>query len=180
MQFDALTAGIENGGLRSKTSIEILACYIVANSSEKITAKNIVDALVEGKIANYFEITNAISKMIKRGNFTEDEEGYLHISDDCRYSVGIVENDLPITIREKAIELTAKTVRYEINKKENKTEISKEGNRFKITMHVSDRDADFMELSLYVPTQAQAETIRDKFSEKPAEIYQNLINSIFE
>lgn len=180
LQFDAFTAGIEDGGLRSITSIEILSCYILANCSEKITAKNIVDSLVEGKIANYFEISNAISKMIKMGNFTEDENGFLHISDDCRYSVDIVENDLPITIREKAVELVRKTVKYEINKKENKVEIAKESNGFKVTMHVSDKNSDFMVLSLYVPTEAQAEVIRDKFQTHPAEVYENLINSIFE
>lgn len=180
MQFDAFTAGIEDGGLRSITSIEILSCYILANCDEKITAKIIVDSLVEGKIANYFEISNAISKMIKLGNFTEDEDGYLHISDDCRYSVDLVEKDLPITIREKAVELVRKTVKFEINKKENKTEIAKEGKQFKITMHVSDRNSDFMVLSLFVPTQAQAEVIRDKFQAHPAEVYETLINSIFE
>ena len=70
LQFDAFTAGIEDGGLRSITSIEILSCYILANCSEKITAKNIVDSLVAGKIANYFEISNAISKMIKINKMT--------------------------------------------------------------------------------------------------------------
>lgn len=180
LQFDAFTAGIEDGGLRSSTSIEILSCYILANCSEKITAKNIVDALVEGKIANYFEISNAISKMIKLGHFLEDENGFLDITDDCRYSVEIVENDLPITIREKAVELVRKTVRHEINKKENKAEVTKEGNRYKVTMHVSDKNSDFMVLSLFVPTQAQAEVIRDKFQTHPAEIYENLINSIFD
>ena len=56
LQFDAFTAGIEDGGLRSSSSIAILACYIIARSEEKLTKKNVVDALVEGKIANYFDI----------------------------------------------------------------------------------------------------------------------------
>lgn len=180
LAFDAFTAGIEDGGLRSKTSIEILACYIVANCTEKITAKNIVDSLVEGKIANYFEISDAISKMIRMGNLVEDKDGYLVITDDCRYSVEIVEKDLPFTIRERAVEIVRKTVRHEINKKENKVEIVKDGEQYKITMHVSDKDRDFMVLSLYVPTQAQAEVIRDKFQEHPAEVYQALIDKIFE
>ena len=77
LQFDAFTAGIEDGGLRSSSSIAILACYIIARSEEKLTKKNVVDALVEGKIANYFEITSAISKMIKTDNLVEGEDGYL-------------------------------------------------------------------------------------------------------
>ena len=64
LQFDAFTAGIEDGGLRSSSSIAILACYIIARSEEKLTKKNVVDALVEGKIANYFELGNR--KIIKK------------------------------------------------------------------------------------------------------------------
>ena len=62
LQFDAFTAGIEEGGLRSSSSITIIVCYILANCQKKITAQNIIDALVSGKIANYFEVSNAISK----------------------------------------------------------------------------------------------------------------------
>ena len=39
LQFDAFTAGIEDGGLRSSSSIAILACYIIARSEEKLTKK---------------------------------------------------------------------------------------------------------------------------------------------
>ncbi|MGN0521736.1 MAG: DUF4364 family protein [Eubacterium sp.] len=180
LQFDAFTAGIEEGGLRSSSSIEIIACYILANCSEKITAKNIVDSLVEGKIANYFEISNAVAKMIKKGHFIEDKDGYLEITDDCRYSVDLVENDLPITIREKSVELVRKTVKQEIYKKENRVDIEKQDKGFKITMRVSDKDCDFMVLSLYVPTEAQAQVIKEKFHKHPAEVYETLMNSIFD
>lgn len=180
LQFDAFTAGIEEGGLRSSSSITIIACYILANCGEKITAKNIVDALVEGKIANYFEISNAISKMIKKGHFIENEDGYLEITDDCRYSVDLVENDLPITIREKSIELVRKIVKHEIYQKENKVDITKSGKGFTVTMHVSDKDCDFMVLSLYVPTETQAEVIKEKFHNHPAEVYETLMNALFD
>ena len=180
MDFDAFTAGIEDGGLRSSSTITILVCYILANSKEKITAKNITDALVEGKIANYFEVSNAISKMIKKGHFTEDENGYLIISEDCRFAVDIVEKDLPITIREKSIALVRKLATREIFKKENRVEIVEGESGYEITMHVSDIDKDFMVLTLNVPTIAQAELIRDRFQENPAKIYENLMNSLFE
>lgn len=180
MDFDAFTAGIEEGGLRSSSTITILVCYILANCKEKITAQNIIDALVDGKIVNYFEASNAIAKMINKGHFTQDSEGYLNITDDCRFAVDIVEKDLPITIREKSIALVRKLAVHEINKKENRVEISEKSNGFEITLHVSDIDKDFMVLTLSVPTITQAELIRDNFLQNPAKIYENLMNSIFE
>lgn len=179
LDFDAFTGGIEDGGLRSSSTITILVCYILANCNEKITAKNMVDALVDGKIVNYFEISNAISKMIKKGHFAEDEEGYLTISEDCRFAVDIVEKDLPLTIREKSIALVRKLAAREINKKENKVEINEVDGGFEVTMHVSDIDKDFMKLTLRVPTITQAELIKEKFQEQPAKIYENLITSLF-
>lgn len=179
LQFDAFTAGVEDGGLRSSSSITIIVCYILANCKEKITAQNIIDALVEGKIANYFEVSNAISKMIKKGHIIENENGTLSITADCRFLVDIVENDLPITIREKSIEMVSKLAAMEINKKENKVSIEKTESGYKVTLHVSDIDSDFMVLTLNVPTEAQAVVIKDKFQQKPAEVYENLMNSIF-
>ena len=182
LQFDAFTAGIEDGGLRSSSSIAILACYIIARSNEKLTAKNVVDALVEGKIANYFEISSAISKMIKTNNLVENEDGHLSITEKCAFNVEMLENDLPITIREKAVELAAKTARLELYKKEIQriiTTVEKDGNRYKVTLHVSDKDCDFMVLSLYFPSEAQAQVVKEKFQTHPGEVYENLINSIF-
>ncbi len=179
LQFDAFTAGIEDGGLRSSSSITIIVCYILANCQEKITAQNIIDALVDGKIANYFEVSNAISKMIKKGHIVENDDDTLKITADCGFLIDIVENDLPLTIREKSIELVRKLAAVEVNKKENKVTIEKKDNAYLITLHVSDIDTDFMVLTLTVPTEAQAQVIKEKFQQKPAEVYENLMNSIF-
>lgn len=180
LDFDAFTAGIEDGGLRSSSSITILVCYILANCKEKITAQNIVEALVNEKIANYFEISSSISKMLKKGHFTEDENGFLTASNDCKFAVDIVENDLPITIREKSIAAVRKLAVREIYKKENKAEIIEGEDGYEVTLHVSDLNKDFMVLTLNVPTMAQAELIREKFQSEPAKIYENLMNSLFE
>lgn len=180
LDFDAFTAGIEDGGLRSSSAITILVCYILANCKEKITAQNIIDALVDGKIANYFEVSNAISKMIKKEHFSEDGDGYLVITEDCKFAVDIVENDLPITIRERSIALVRKLAEREIYKKENKVEINEGADGYEITLHVSDVDKDFMILTLNVPTMAQAELIKERFQKYPAKVYENLMNSIFD
>ena len=57
--FDALTAGIEPGGLNSKADINTIICYMVAKSKVPLTQKAVCDTLVEGAMANYFEIMDA-------------------------------------------------------------------------------------------------------------------------
>ena len=113
--------------------------------------------------------------MIKTNNLVENEDGHLSITEKCAFNVEMLENDLPITIREKAVELAAKTARLELYKKENKATVEKDGNRYKVTLHVSDKDCDFMVLSLYFPSEAQAQVVKEKFQTHPGD----LINSIF-
>ena len=179
LQFDAFTGGIENGGLRSQNSIKMIACYILANAGKNITAEHIVKTMVEGKIANYFEITNAISQMIKLNNFIENSDKTLSITPECKSAIDIVEKDLPLTIRDKSIKLCRKIMAQEIYEKENKVEIEKISNGYTVTCHVCDVDKDFMALSLFVPTQTQAEVLKEKFLTNPVAVYENLIDSIF-
>jgi hypothetical protein len=117
--------------------------------------------------------------MMKKGHIVENENGTLSITADCKFLIDIVENDLPITLREKSIEMVSKIATVEVNKKENKVIIEKTDNGYKVTLHVSDIDSDFMVLTLYVPTETQAVVIKEKFQQDPAKVYENLINSIF-
>lgn len=179
LEFDAFTGGMEDGGLRSTASIELLTCYILANCNEKITEDVIIEAIVGDSIANYFEVTNAISKMKKNGQYYEDEDGYLVITEKCKEAVEWIEKDLPYTIRKRSIALVRKILKREIYKKENKVSIEKEGELYKITMHLSDKDRDFMILSLCLPTEEQALLVKEEFENHPTEVYETLMTSIF-
>jgi len=180
LKFDAYTYGIEDGGLRSKGDINMIICYTVSNCPSKLTGKIITDALVEGGIANYFEVADAISKIKERGLFTEDEEGYLTATAECKKLTDMIEKDLPLSVREKSIKYSAKLATIDLYKKENKVEITELEKSVDITMHITDKGTDYMVLKLNVPTRAQAELIKEKFIENPVKIYDNLINSIFE
>ncbi len=179
LKFDAFTYGIEDGGLRSTDAIKFMVCYIIANSNVKITTDTIVKTMVEGNIANYFEVSDAISFLQKHNNIIQDEKGFLSLTESSKNATEIVEKDLPITLRKKSIELSRKIVNKEIFSKENKVEIEKSDNGFYITLNVSDGNTDFMNLKLFVSTETQAQVIKESFLDNPLEVYENLINSIF-
>lgn len=178
--FDAFTYGIEDGGLRSQSEINMIICYVLTNAETKLNKKVIVDTMTEGGIANYFETTSAVSKLIKNGIIIEDENGYLIATKECQRATEIVEKDLPLSIREKSIKLSTKLAVSELYRKENKVEIVEENDSFSVILHVTDKDKDYMVLKLNVPTITQAETVKEKFLADPVKIYDNLISSIFE
>lgn len=178
--FDAFTYGIEDGGLRSQSEINMIICYVLTNAEAKLSKKVVCDTMTEGGIANYFETTSAVSKLIKNGIILEDENGYLIATKECQRATDIVEKDLPLSVREKSIKLSTKLAVSEMYRKENKVEIVEEKGSYSVTLHVTDKDKDYMVLKLNVPTITQAETVKEKFLADPVKIYDNLISSIFE
>lgn len=179
LMFDALTAGVQDGGLRSKVSIQLLICYLVASINSKLTQETIINAIDEGMIANHFEVANAISKLKKSGTIVEDENGVLTIKDIRQETIDIIEKDLPLSVREESIRICQKAISKETFKRENKVSIEKTDKGYLVTLHISDKDVDFMTLKLYAGTQEQADLIKDKFITNPINVYNRLIEDIF-
>lgn len=176
--FDALPYGSADG-LRSTVDIYILICYVIVNSKERLTDDVLIKTMVEGDFANYFETTNALQKIKEKGLVTQNEHGFLKSANNCEYFVELVENELPYTMRKRAVELAAKLAVKELYRQENEVEVIKNGDDYTVTMHFRDCGKDFMVLSLSVPTSAQAEMFKEQFYADPVKIYNNLINSLF-
>ena len=179
LAFDAFTAGVKDGGLRSVSAIHIIVCYIVANLGGKVTAEIIKQAMSEGMLANHFEVSDAISRLIKNGTIIEADDGALTLSDKSGASIELVEKDLPFTVRERSIHLCQKIIARETYRRENKVEIEPAGKAYTVTLHISGPETDFMKLSLYAATIEQAEMIKEKFITDPVSVYETLIEAIF-
>lgn len=179
MQFDAFMGGVKDGGLRSVSSINMVVCYIVANLNGKVTAQTIVEAMAEGEIANHFEVIEAISRLRNSGVIKEQTDSSLIL---CKGNneVDLIEKDLPLTVRDRSIKLCQKIIARECYKRENRVSIEKADNGYRVILKVSDSDIDFMNLTLYAPTEEQAELIKAKFITNPIQVYETLIDSIFE
>ncbi|MGN0527953.1 MAG: DUF4364 family protein [Eubacterium sp.] len=179
LRFDAFTAGIKEGGLRSVASINLIVCYIIANIKAKVTAQNIIDTMDEGMIANHFEVSNAISKLKSQGVISENRDGSLELNGSDKAMIDLVEKDLPLTLRDKSIKICQRLIAKETYQRENKAEITTCDGGYNVTLHVSDKNNDFMSLTLFAATLTQAEVIKEKFITNPVRVYENLIDSIF-
>lgn len=180
MNIDAFGGGTALGGLRTQHEIRLMICYLIANINKEIKRSHIIDALTEGEIANYFEISSAISEMIKDGNIKENDE-ILTLSDSSFRSTKEIENELPITLREKAVELCTKLIVKETYSKENKVEIKPTKNGFTVECSImSDEDDEALSFKLYAATSIQAQIIKEKFLDDPVKIYNSVIEAIFE
>ena len=179
LHFDAFMGGVKDGGLRSVTSISLIVSYIVANLQNKVTADVIIQAMDEGMLANHFEVSNAVSKLIKGGTIIENEDKTLRITENTSATIDLIEKDLPYTVRKNSIHLCQKIMAKEKFRRENKVEINKEEKGYRVVMHINDNDTEFMTLSLHAVSIEQAELIREKFISDPTSVYEKIIDYIF-
>ena len=179
MRFDAFMANVKDGGLRSVSSIYMLVCYIVANLNGRVSASTIIEAVDGAMIANYFEISDAVAKLIKAGTIMQGDDGMLRMDSRDIPEVELIEQELPLTIRQRSIKACQKVIARETYKRDNKVIIEKIDGGYKVNLKVSDNITDFMNLELFAVNLSQAEMIRDKFISDPAAVYEKLIDSIF-
>lgn len=178
LDFDALPYG-SSDGLHSTMDIMLLICYVVVYTKERLTDDVLIRTMAEGEFANYFETANALQKIKDKGFITENEQGFLKPANNCEYFVELVENELPYSMRKRAVELAAKLAVKALYRQENNVEVTKKGEDYIVTMHFTDCGKDFMVLSLTVPSSAQAEIFKEQFYSDPVKVYNNLINSLF-
>ncbi len=174
MKFDAFTAGVEFGGLRSKDDIKLLICYMLSSVAQPLTKDEIVSILQENSLANYFEINDALSDLFGNKNiihYSKDSSKYV-IAESGRLIANQLDTSLPISVREKtlsaAINLLAKIKR----ESENTATIKKTNAGYYVSCNISGgNDLDLLNIALFVPDSKQAELVKRNFQENPNLIY---------
>lgn len=179
MRFDAFMANVKDGGLRSVSSIYMLVCYIVANMNNRVSAATIIEAVDGAMIANYFEISDAVAKLLKAGTIMENDDKMLYMDEQDIEEIALIEKELPLTIRQRSIKACQKVIARETYQRDNKVISEKVNGGYKVHLKVSDNTTDFMNLELFAVNESQAELIKDKFISDPAAVYETLIDAIF-
>ena len=177
MAFDTFDEGISLGGMRSKTEIRTLICYLYKSVGVPMTKEAVVNALMEKGLANYFETSASFDDLIKNGNIElVDEEKKLFFNTDNGNMIAVqLEDTLAPTVKERAIECALTLLKRERIESENKVAIEKCDNGYTVTCRISGGDMDLLSFSLYVPDKQQARIIRKNFYKNPDMYYSVMI-----
>ena len=177
MAFDTFDEGISLGGVRSKTEIRTLICYMFKSVGTPMNKATVVNALMEKGLANYFEASSCFDDLIRHGNIAETEyDGSLYvITPDGDFVATQLEDSLAPTVRERATECALELLRRQQLENENKVTIVKGANGYNVNCSISGGDMDLLRFSLYVPDLAQARIIRKNFYKNPDMLYSVMI-----
>lgn len=176
--YDAFTAGVEPGGLRTQNDIKILICYLLDSIDSALSIDDLTKILQEKSLANYFEIIEAVNSLIEKNCITVEDDGFCSICEKGRKIAETLDTTLPLSVRDKALSAAVATLSYARNERENRVDIIPWTKGFQVICHVSGGDLDLMQISLYVPDEKQAKMVKENFHNNPAKIYETLLKSL--
>ena len=177
MAFDTFDEGVSLGGMRSKTEIRTLICYMLKSVGSPMRKDTIVNALMEKGLANYFETSSSFDDLVRNGNIEladADKNLYKNTSNGNMIATQL-EDTLAPTVKERAIECALSLLRQEQIESENEVTITKCENGYNVTCKISGGDMELLSFTLYVPDITQARLIRKNFYKNPDMFYSVMI-----
>lgn len=177
MAFDTFDEGVSLGGMRSKTEIRTLICYMLKSVGSPMRKDTIVNALMEKGLANYFETSSSFDDLVRNGNIelTDAEKKLYKNTSNGDMIATQLEDTLAPTVKERAIECALSLLRQEQIESENKVTITKCENGYNVTCKISGGDMELLSFTLYVPDITQARLIRKNFYKNPDMFYSVMI-----
>lgn len=175
MEYDAITAGVDPGGINNSQQVRLLVCYMLRSVKDPIDRALLPELIQYYSLANYFEVMQAIDELVDKGSLLLGENGELTLSDKGRSAIDEWEFILPLTVKEKAARAAVTALTKLRTDRENKVDITPEGNGFSVKCRVLDGDRSLLEITLWVPDKAQAEAVKKSFFADPLKVYGGVI-----
>ncbi len=170
--IDAFTGGVRPDGLKNKSDIKVLVCFLLSHCSQPLSRKDLTDIFLDRGLANYFEANDAISSLVRHENVMENAgDGVLTITDSGKIIADTLYDALPLTVREKSLDAMSKLINRRHVSKQNKTKIEACDKGYHVTCTVNDGSMETMSVKIYVPTYNYATVVRDRFLDDPETLY---------
>lgn len=177
-EFDAFDEGIEPGGLRSQNEIKLLICWILKSVDQPLTSEEIGNIIQAKAIANYFEAMDAVSDLTEGGIISCDDNNGYSITDKGKSALTITENDLPKTVKEKAVAEAVRILTVKKNAKENEVRVETVKNGYNMTFSLSCDNQNLISLSLFVPDIETVGKLKSNFLSDPVNVYSTILASL--
>ena len=178
MEFDAFTGGVAPGGLRYKSDIRILICYLLKSVDAPLSGEDIIRVMQEKALANYFEVNDALSALVSLGNIRREEDGTYVLEPQGKSVADNLDVLLPLSVRDKAIAAAMSMLASAKIERENAVTTTRTDNGYNVSCHISGGDMELMNLTVYVPDLYQARVVKKNFHRDPQRIYSLLLAAL--
>lgn len=168
-EYDAFRQGVEPGGMMTTADVRLLVCYLLKGLGEPVTKEVLTDALCEGGLANFFEVTSAADALVELGQAEKssgrDGKERYSITESGKQVAETLLTDLPRSVREKALRRAMYRATMEKRSQENEIETKKTGDGYEVNLSVGKGEDALMRFSFRVPAKEQARALEKGFLE---------------
>lgn len=181
MISDAMNAGVLPGGLQSRAEIRVLYCYILDELNVPVPLERVKEKLHFEGIVNFFESAYAVSELVDNGAVTvEKEENYeiYTITDIGRNVSNELYRSVPLTIRERGVEIAREAVSRRNNEHDNKVFIERDEKGVTVTCKIMDNDLELASVKLLVPDMITANTVKENFLSDPLTVIMKITETL--
>ncbi len=177
MEINTFDEGIVQGGIRTKTEIRTLICYLISAVNKPMTKGTVLDVIQKKGLANYFETSACFDDLVRRGNLElVDKENNLYFTTVNGKTISDqLEFNLPLTVRERAYNCAMELLEQERKEKENIVSITNTENGYNVNCRISGGDFDLMSFDFYAPDKNMARLIKKNFQKNPEAFYGTMI-----
>lgn len=158
------------GSLNNAAHIKILLVYLCEKYQGKLTQQKLIDILTAGEIANYFEITAAISQLISQSQLQLDDSDYLLLGSQFQ-TTKLLYGELPKSIVEKAVEYIDEYFEALNNQYKPFVKIIRMSDGYLVKCALPDVGSNLFEVALFAPNMDKALEIKETFLRDHQKIY---------
>ena len=179
--YDALTGGIVLGGMRTKSDIRVLLCYILKSLDAPFSKSGLNEVLQTTSLANFFEVNDALSALLEAGLIVSEKresDEYFTLTDAGRDVADRLDTDLPKDVRKTAVACAMSLLAKERAARGADARIIRLEKGYHVQLTVRERDTVMMQTLLYAADSIQANAIADAFMNDPAGLYRGVINAL--
>ncbi len=173
--------GVEVGGLRDIDDIKILVCYMLKTVGTPLRRSLIDEAIQTDGLASYWNLSQAISELIKTQAVTvgeEDGESCFTLALKGREFAEMLETSLPFSVRERAVKQATALLSKARALKENEIGITKTNSGYEVSIVIKDGSLELMTVKFLVADAMQANIAKENFLKDPSELYKTVLEKL--
>ena len=141
---------------------------------------DLIDIIQENGLANYFEVSSALSELIKLNNvkYCDENSKTIEITENGTMVSDQLSSELTESVKEKAVCAAFERIEARKIERENPVVISRaEGGGYFVNLRINDGTRDLMSLDLFVSTSSEANRIKKNFYNNPELLYSVVLSA---
>ena len=126
-------------------------------------------------MANFFDTSVAMDKLIDLGHIAESGSGLMSITDTGREIAAVLSTSLPYVLRDRSVKIALTLLSRMHKQKDANVEIEKTETGYNVTLELTEGGGSMLKVTVATIDTLQANAIKENFLEDPALLYRSTI-----